>query len=113
MSSASGLKPSVERWLSESRWNQRSRADSHLKEAAAGDEADTIHHHSDRATFDQGSMGPPRARAAALHFHNQMFMSHFLLPFPLPFPCLFLFEQNVLKHPLSPCWGQKGPVMLV
>lgn len=53
------------------------------------------------------------ARTAAFHFHNQMFMYHFLLPFLLSSPLSFLFEQSVFKHPLLPCWGQKVPVMLV
>lgn len=54
-----------------------------------------------------------QAGAAVVHFHNQMFMYHFLLPFLLSSRLLLLFEQSMFKHPLLPCWGQKVPVMLV
>lgn len=99
---ASSQESSPEQSLSQSRLNFRSPPTSHLMETMPGDRVNTIHHYSDPATFDQGNVDPVGNTGGHFHFHNQMFMYHFLLPFLLPIPLLFLFEQNVFKHPLSP-----------
>lgn len=113
LSWASSQESSPESSLSQSRLNRRSHPTSHLTETIPDDQANTIYHCSDPVASDQGDVHPIGNSGGCFHFHNQMFMYHLLLPFLLPVPFLFLFEQNVFKHPLSPHWGQKVPVMLV
>ena len=110
---SSGQGSSPESSLSQSWLNHRSHPISHLTETMPGDQANIIHHCSDPVASDQGDVHTIGNSGSCFHFHNQMFLYHLLLPFLLPVPFLFLFEQNVFKHPLSPHWGQKVPVMLV